>query len=126
VLKGLLAGGIALGIAAIFPSTLVLPYFAAVLGVTVGVGPGIAMGNPGLGRPGVEWTAALLFFGMGLVGLWASPLFLAAAWVLHGFWSFSRRFTALGEEISEAYPRFCVTFDLVLAGFVAYIWMVGP
>ncbi len=46
MLKGLLAGGITLGIAAVFPEPLVLPFFAVVMGLTVGVGPGLAMGNP--------------------------------------------------------------------------------
>lgn len=125
MLKGLLAGGITLGIAAVFSQTLVLPFFAAVLGLTLGVGPGIAMGNPELGRVGVEWVATLLIMGLGMVGLWGFPLLLAVAWGLHGFWSLLRQLTALGEGQPEGYARFCITFDLVLGGFVTYIWVVG-
>lgn len=126
MLKGLLTGGITLGIAAVFPQPLVLPFFGAVLGLTVGVGPGIAMGNPEMERVGVEWMAALFFFGLGMVGLWLSPLLLAVALGLHSLWNLLRQFTALGDGQPETYSRFCVTFDLVLAGFVAYIWAVGP
>jgi hypothetical protein len=125
VLKGLLTGGITLGIAAVFPPPLVLSFFAVVMGLTVGVGPGLAMGNPEEGRPGVEWVAALFFVALGLLGLWFSPLVLATALALHGLWSLLRQFTALGDGQLESYGRFCVAFDLVLAGFVAYIWAVG-
>jgi len=125
LLKGLLTGGITLGIAAVFPHTIVLPFFAAVLGLILGVGPGMAMGNPELGSVGVEWAATFFFMGLGMIGLWASPLFLAAAWGLHGFWSLLRQLTALADGQPRAYARFCITFDLVLGGFVAYIWVVG-
>ncbi len=73
----------------------------------------------------MEWVAAVFFVGLGLVGLWVSPLFLATALALHGLWSLLRSFTALGDGQPESYARFCVAFDLVLAGFVAYIWTVG-
>ncbi len=43
MLKGLLAGGVTMGVAAVFPEALVFPFFAAVLGLVAGVGPGMAM-----------------------------------------------------------------------------------
>lgn len=125
MLKGLLAGGISLGIAAVFPEPLALPFLAVVLGLTVGVGAGIALGNPESGRPVLEWTTAFSFVALGMVGLWVSPLFLAISWGLHALWSLLRRFTALGDGFPEGWFRFCFTFDLVLGGFVAYIWMMG-
>ena len=126
MLMGLLTGGITLGIAAVFPPSLVLPFFAAVMGLTMGVGPGIAMGNPERGRIGLEWATTLFLMGLGLVGLWISPLLLGMALALHSLWSLLRRFTGLDEGLPEVYSRFCVSYDLVLAGFVTYIWAVGP
>ena len=125
MLKGLLAGGITVGVAAVFPEALVFPFFAVVLGLVAGVYPGIALAEPTKGRPALEWTAAVAFLGLGLVGLWISPLFLAGAWLLHGLWSLLHRFTGLGDGVPEGYPDFCFSYDLVIAGFVAYMWAVG-
>ncbi len=121
----MLAGGVTMGVAAVFPEALVLPFFAAVLGLVAGVYPGIAMADPAERRPALEWMAALAILGLGLVGLWISPLLLAGAWLLHGFWSLLHRFTGLGDGVSGGYPDFCFSFDLVVAGFVVYMWTVG-
>ena len=125
MLLGLLAGGITMGVAAVFPEALVFPFFAVVLGVAAGVYPGIAMTNPEEGHPALEWIMALGFVAVGMVGLWVSPVFLALAWVLHGFWGLLHHFTALGDGVPGAYPGFCLSYDLVIAGFVAYMWAVG-
>jgi hypothetical protein len=125
LLKGLLAAGIALGVAAMFPEALAFAFFAAVLGLIVGVYPGLVMANPEGGKPALQWAVAVAVLALGLVGLWQSPLLLAGAWLLHAFWSLLNRFTALGEGIPEGYPGFCVSFDLVTAAFVAYMWGVA-
>ncbi len=126
MLKGLLASGITLGLAAVFPEALVFPFFAAVLGLAAGLYPGLAMGNPQNGRPGVEWAAALVIVVLGLVGLWFSPLLLAAAWLLHALLDLAHAFTALGDGVPEGFPGFFLSFDLVVAGFVLYMWAVAP
>ena len=123
--KGLLAGGITTGIAAVFPETLVYPFFAAVLGLFLGVYPGIAMLDPLEARPGLQWTVAVCILVLGLVGLWSSPVLLAAAWLLHGAWSLLHRFTGVGEGVPEGYPRFVFSYALVAAGFVTYMAAVG-
>jgi hypothetical protein len=125
VLKGLLAGGITMGVAAVFPEELSLAFFTVVLGLAAGVYPGFAMANPESGRPLIQWVAAVVFVSLGMVGLWISPLILAAAWVLHAFWDFLHHITALGDGVPEGYPAFCISYDLLLAGFVAYMWAAG-
>lgn len=122
MLKGLLAGGITLGIAAVFPEHLAFPFFAAVLGLVVGVYPGLAMANPEVESSALQWVVAVGILGLGLLGLWYSALLLSVAWLLHALWSFLKGFTALGDGIPEGYPSFCVSFDLVIAAFVAYMW----
>ncbi|MFC1791917.1 DUF6010 family protein [Gemmatimonadota bacterium] len=125
MLKGLLAGGITMGVAAVFPETLVFPFFAVVLGVAAGIYPGMAMASSEGGYPAVEWMAALGFVAMGMVGLWVSPLYLAVAWLLHGLWDLLHHITALGDGIPEGYPGFCLAYDVVIGGFVAYMWAMG-
>ena len=125
VLKGLLAGGLTTGIAAIFPEPLVLPLFAAVLGLLAGVYPGIALADPVDRRGGLQWVVALGTLGMALVGLWATPLLLAAAWVLHGGWALAHRFNRMGEGVPEGLPGFSLSFSLVMASVVVYMWAAG-
>lgn len=125
MLKGLLAGGITLGFAAVFPEGLVFPFLAVVLGLVSGVFPGLAMADPAGGGSGPHWVLALLLVALGMAGVWAFPVLLAGAFLLHGLWGALHRFTALGDGIPEGYPSFCVSFDLVLAGFVLYVWGAG-
>jgi hypothetical protein len=122
LLKGLLAAGITLGVAAVFPEHLAFAFFGGVLGLIVGVYPGIAMANPEVGSPVLQWVIAVGILGLGLLGLWHSALLLSAAFLLHGLWSFLKGFTALGDGVPEGYPAFSLSFDLVLAAFVAYMW----
>ena len=121
MLKGLLAGGIALGFAAVFPEGLVFPYLAVILALFAGVFPGMAMADAEGGRAVGQWVFALLLVTLGLAGLWASPVYLAVAFVLHGLWAFLHKVTGLGDDTPRVFVRFCLTFDLVLAGFALYV-----
>lgn len=125
MLKGLLASGITLGVAAVFPEALVYPFFAAVLGLAVGVYPGVAMAAAEGGAPRLQWFVALLLLSLGLAGLWASPLLLAAAWLTHALWDLAHAVTRLGDGLPEGFAGFFFAFDLVLAGFVIFTWAVG-
>ena len=125
MLKGLLAGGITLGLAAVFPQDMVFSFLTVVLGLSAGIEPGMAMWDPDRGRPTLQWVAALVFVGIGLMGLWSTPLFLAGAWLLHWLWNLLHQVTSLGDGVPEGFSRFSLSFDLVLAGFVIYMWSVG-
>lgn len=125
MLRGLVVGGLVLGVAAVFPEGLVFPFFVMILGLFCGVLPGVAMARPEESRPGLEWAAAVLVLGMGMTGLWLSPLYLVAAWLLHGLWGSLHRVTARADTLPAWYPGFCITFDLVMGGFVIYMWLVA-
>jgi hypothetical protein len=122
---GLLAAGITMGIAAVFPPPLVFPLLAAFLGLVVGLYPGLAMATPEEGRSGVKWTVAVLLLLLGLTGLWMSPLLLAAAWLLHGMWSLLHRVTHLGDGVPEEVSGACLSYALVMAAFATYMWGAG-
>lgn len=125
MLKGLLVGGITMGVTAVFPETLALSFLGAVLGLMSGVFPGMAMADPMTGRPVLQWIVAVMILTLGLVGLWATPVFLAAAWFLHGLWALLHRFTGMGEGVPEGLPGFFLSYDLIMTAFVAYMWSVG-
>jgi hypothetical protein len=125
VLKGLVTAGAVLGVAAIFPESLVFPFFGVVLGLFSGILPGMAMSMPDRARPLVEWVAVVVTLGLGMAGFWVSPIYLVAAWVLHGIWGGLHAVTALGDPFPRSYPGFCLSFDTVMAGFVVYLWLLG-
>jgi len=125
VLKGLLAGGILMGVSALFPEALVYPLLAAVLGFASGIYPGLAMAGPEGNHAGLEWAVALAVLALGLLGLWMSPLLLVCAWALHGFWAGVHGVTALGGETPEGLPGFSFSLSVAIAAFVAYMWAVG-
>ena len=125
MLKGLLAGGITMGVAAVFPEALVFPFFGGVLGLLAGVYPGIAMAESEERRPGLHWFAAMFFLLLGMVGIWMSPGILALAWLLFGLWSLLLPVTALGDGVPEGYPGFTSSFALITASIVAFMWMAG-
>ena len=126
MLKGLLAGGITLGVAAVFPEPLVFTFLTVVLAVTLGVYPGMALANAEEGRPALQWGFAILITVVALTGIATSPLLLAVAFFLHCAWSLLHKFTALGDGVPEGFPGFSATYDLVLAGFSLFVWSAGP
>jgi hypothetical protein len=125
LLKGLLAGGITLGAAALFPETLVFPFLAVVLGLMLGVYPGVGMARPEDGHPNLQWAVAVLLGGAGLAGLWVSPVLLAGAFFSHFLWSLALEVTVLGSAVPSGFRRFSMTYDLVLGGFSIFVWVVG-
>jgi len=125
ILKGLLAGGVTMAIAAVFPEHLVYPLLAAVLGLMTGMYAGMSMADPLAGRSRLHWFVALVVLGAGLVGLWVSPLLLAGAWLLHGLWALTQGWAGEGEGAPEGLPGFSLAFSLVLASFATYMWAVA-
>jgi hypothetical protein len=125
VLKGLLAAGITMGLAAVFPEGLVYPLFAAFLGLFLGVFPGLAMADPMEGRPGLNWAVAVTILVTGLAGLWGSALLLSGSWVLLGFWGILHRGQGLGKGVPEGLPGFTLSYSLVIAAFIAYMWVAA-
>lgn len=121
MLKGLLAGGITMGVAAVFPEALAFSFFAAVLGLGAGVGPGLAMADPHAPSGG-QWVMAILILALGMIGLWISTLLLAGAWVVFGLWSLFLPRTISSDAVPEGYPGFVSAYAFVAASFIAYMW----
>ena len=71
-----------------------------------------------------EVLGVAIFGVMALRGLRGSPWWLAAGWALHPVWDIGLHSVGPGTFAPAAYPIACLTFDLVVAGYiaVAYGW----
>ena len=75
---------------------------------------------------GSAWIAAevagvVLYGGMGVAGVRGSPWWLAAGWALHPVWDMVLHYFGPGRAFApEAYAIACVSWDWVVAGYLAY------
>jgi hypothetical protein len=66
-----------------------------------------------------ETAIALLCVVLALLGLWFSPVWLVAGYVLHGVWDLFHHSQSAGAQISQRwYPPLCVGFDWAIALFI--------
>ena len=60
----------------------------------------------------METIIAVVCVVIALLGLWKSPLWLLAGYVLHGVWDLFHHAQSVGTQISQRwYPPLCVGFD---------------
>lgn len=120
MLKGLLAGSITMGVAAVFPEGLVFPVYASVLGIVAGLGPGMAMASQN-SNAAPQWVETVVVMAVGLVGLWIDPFLLVLALVFQAFWCLFWPRTVHPDDVPEGLPAFMFSYALVSAAFVAYV-----
>jgi hypothetical protein len=77
------------------------------------------------------WAAAevlhvVVFGTMGLLGLRDSAYWIAAGWALHPLWDAVLHYFGPGRSFAPAsWAMSCVSFDLVLAGYIAIAYGLG-
>jgi hypothetical protein len=71
----------------------------------------------------VELVGVAIYGTISWVGLRGSLWWLAAAWALHPIWDIGLHYFGPGRSFAPplAYPIPCLSFDLVVAGYVAYL-----
>jgi hypothetical protein len=68
-----------------------------------------------------EITGVLLYGGMGVAGVRGSAWWLAAGWALHPVWDMALHYFGPGHTFApEAYAIACLSWDWVVAGYLAY------
>jgi hypothetical protein len=68
----------------------------------------------------VKLTGALIYSSIGLLGLHGSSWWLVAGWALHPLWDMVLHNFGPGSSFAPSwYTIPCVSFDLVVAGYVA-------
>lgn len=72
-----------------------------------------------------EVLAALVTYGLAVVGLviwpWAVPIGLAA----HAIWDFIKHNTGRGAKVVSWYPPMCIVVDLLAAAYVIVLLLIG-
>jgi hypothetical protein len=85
-----------------------------------------ARAGEGAGWLVAETAGVVLYGGVGLRGLRGSPLWLAAAWALHPVWDVALHYFGPGHAFApDAYAITCLSFDLIVAAYIAVAYRYG-
>ena len=71
----------------------------------------------------VEGLGLMAFGAVALVGMVRWPVLLAAGWSLHVIWDVLLHLVSTRPYIGSWYPLLCISFDLIVAGYIA--WRIG-
>jgi len=73
-----------------------------------------------------ELVGVSIYGTMGLLGLRGSPLWLAAGWALHPLWDVGLHYFGPGHSFAPiSYTIPCVSFDLLVGGYIAIAYGLG-
>src|SRR5215212_4055275 len=71
----------------------------------------------------VELVGVVVFGTLVLLGLRGSPWWLVAGWVLHPLWDAGLHYFGPGSSFApEPYAIACISFDWVVAGYIAIVY----
>jgi hypothetical protein len=74
----------------------------------------------------IEVVGVAVFGGMGVVGLFGSGWWIVAGWALHPLWDVGLHYLGPGRPFApETYTIACLSFDLLVAAYVAIAYGVG-
>jgi hypothetical protein len=74
----------------------------------------------------IEAVGVAVFGGMGLVGLFGRMWWIVAGWALHPLWDVGLHYLGPGRPFApETYTIACLSFDLLVAAYVAIAYGVG-
>jgi hypothetical protein len=79
---------------------------------------------------GILWilgeVVVAIFGGMALLGLGGSLWWIVAGWALHPLWDVGLHYVAPGRSFApESYTIACLSFDLLVAAYIAISYGVG-
>lgn len=131
--RGLGAAALTVVLALVLPAAMRVPIVGVLLGFAAGVYPGFARSGAEAGsQPGpaaaetrLQWVVALLFAAIAVVGIALSAWWLAAGWTLHAAWDARHHAGRRGDWVPPHYPMFCLSYDLGLAAFAAWLAVRG-
>lgn len=71
----------------------------------------------------IETLQLAFFFVVGVLGLWISPWFLVAGYIMHGVWDILHNQGGLDTRLAEWYPFACMVYDWLFA-LVLILWLL--
>lgn len=133
LVRGLGAAAFTVLIALVVPSPLRIPIVGVLLGVAAGVYPGFAQSGArtdsqpatSAAEMRLQWLVAVLFAALAVVGIAFSSWWLVAGWILHAAWDARHHAGRRGDWVPRHYPMFCLSYDLGLAAFAAWLALGG-
>lgn len=93
-----------------------LAFYSVTLAVIGAIYAGFAFSDGRLSIVILELSVGTAFIVLALLGLWWSPVFIAAGLILHGIWDLLHRPRGVTTKLPIWYPPFCAAFDFVFAG----------
>ena len=99
-----------------------LTFLALLLTFIAGVYLGFALMDPERGRLVIEFTGIVVTCSLAAAGLWVRPQFLAAGYAFHAVWDLLHHPGPLPTRTPVWYAHGCTSFDLVVGGFILYLW----
>lgn len=131
--RGLGAAVLTVLLALVLPASLRVPIVGVLLGFAAGVYPGFARSGarassqpaPLAAETRLQWVVAALFAGIAVIGIALSAWWLVVGWTLHAAWDARHHAGRRGDWVPRHYPMFCLTYDLGLAAFAAWLVLGG-
>ena len=91
-----------------------------VLAYTAAIYPGAALANDQRRWLGIEAGVSVVMLAIAWLGLWASPLWLALGYALHGVWDAVHHPRLIQTRIVPWFPPASAAFDLVVAVWIVF------
>ena len=111
----------AIGLAALLPQARALEFFAALLALIGAIYVGMAIEQKQ--QIVFQFTVALGFMLLGLLGLWLSPWILAAGYFAHGAWDGLHHNHKMDVRLTKWYAPFCLVVDWLIGIAIAVWWI---
>lgn len=106
----------------LFPRQKTLELLVILLSIIASIYIGFALSDGRRREILIEISAMFFFWAMAVFGLWISPYFLIAGYVIHGFWDIIHNPKIIQTEVVEWYKVLCMAYDWVMAVFIL-VWM---
>ncbi len=122
--KAILLAAVTIAAALLVPREHVYDLLAILLAAAAGVYVGFGLADESANESRLQWAVAFFFAGLAFLGLWLSPLLLAAGWLLHAGWDWLHHVERMRTRAPGGYPVLCAVYDVVVGGFVLVYYFV--
>lgn len=105
-----------------FPKQKILELLVILLAVIASIYLGFALSDGRKREIMIEISGMFFFLALAIFGLWISPYFLIAGYLIHGVWDVIHNHKIIQTEVVEWYKILCLVYDWVIAIFIL-LWL---